>query len=340
MASTLIVPVTTIDSIAPHPNADRLEIAQVLGWQVVVPKDRHHAGDKVVYFPPDAILPQELSDRFGVTQYLSKGRVRCTRLRGEPSYGFVMQPDDSAWEIGTNLAEHFGVTKYQPPLRPTAGDAADPHPLFQGYTDIENLRNFPDAFSEGEAVVMTEKVHGTNCRVGIVQGERMAGSMAVRRKPPADPAEMYRNTYWFPFTIPGVAALLEELAAGHQQVILFGEVYGRGIQSFHYGLKNEIGFAAFDLLVDGRFLDWAELQATLAKFGVPSVPVLYEGPMSMAAVREHSRGGTTFADRHIREGVVVKPVHERTDARFGRVVLKYLSDEWLLDQERSDFTEQ
>ena len=31
MASSLIVPVATIDSIAPHPGADRLEIAQVLG---------------------------------------------------------------------------------------------------------------------------------------------------------------------------------------------------------------------------------------------------------------------------------------------------------------------
>ncbi len=34
MASSLIVPVTTIDSILPHPGADRLEIARVLGWQM------------------------------------------------------------------------------------------------------------------------------------------------------------------------------------------------------------------------------------------------------------------------------------------------------------------
>jgi hypothetical protein len=60
----------------------------------------------------------------------------------------------------------------------------------------------------------------------------------------------------------------------------------------------------------------------------------------MDVVRRHSAGKTTFADGHIREGVVVRPLRERTDPRFGRLVLKYLSDDWLLDGERSDFTEQ
>lgn len=339
MASNLIVPVATIDSMKPHPNADRLEIAQVLGWQVVVPKGRHQQGEKIVYFPPDAVVPQEHSDRFGVTQYLQKGRVRCARLRGEPSYGFAVKPDDPGWTVGTNLAEHFGVTKYEPPLRPSAGDAETDHPLFQRYTDIENLRNFPDALHEGEAIVVTEKIHGTSCRVGIVEGEVMAGSMGVRRKRPDD-AELHRSTYWFPWSMPPVQALLQSFAKDHRQVILYGEVFGKGIQSFHYGQTGHLGFAAFDLLVDGRYLDWPRLRETLQRFGVTAVPVLYEGPLSMAAVRQHSEGLTTLGDKHIREGVVIRPVQERTDPRFGRLVLKYLSDAWLLDEKRSDFTEQ
>ena len=122
-------------------------------------------------------------------------------------------------------------------------------------------------------------------------------------------------------------------------MILFGEVFGRGIQSFHYGLKSQLGFAAFDLLVDGRFLDWPELQAALARFAVPSVPVLYEGPLSLEVVRQHSAGKTTYGDDHIREGVVIRPLRERTDPRFGRLVMKYLADAYLLDEKRSDFTE-
>ncbi|MBK8096100.1 MAG: RNA ligase (ATP) [Planctomycetes bacterium] len=338
MASSLIVPVAAIDSIAPHPGADRLEVAQILGWQVVVPKGRYRAGDTVVYFPPDAVVPSEHSDRFGVTQYLQKGRVRCTRLRGEPSYGFVVLPEQS-WPLGTNVAEHYGVTKYMPPLRPSAGDAAPEHPWFLRYTDIENLRNFPDILQPGEPVAVTEKLHGTNCRVGIIDGERMAGSHGVRRlPPPAD--ELARNTYWHPFTLPAVAALLDDLGRQHRQVILFGEVYGQGIQSLHYGRRGEFGFAAFDLMVDHRYLDWQPLRALLAQAGVPMVPVLHEGPFAREVVRQHAGGQTTLADTHIKEGIVVRPFVERTDPRIGRVVLKYLSDSWLLDTERSDYTEQ
>lgn len=339
MSTTLIVPVALIEHVEPHPNADRLEIARILGWQVVVPKGQHHAGQKIAYFPPDAVLPQDVSDRFGVTQYLSKGRVRCARLRGEPSFGFAVVPDNPDWEVGENVAAHYGAVKYEPPLRLGAGDAERPHPLFERYTDMENLRNFPDVLQPDEAVVLSEKLHGTNCRVGLVEDEWMAGSMAVRRQRPAD-EELRRNTYWFPYTLPEVRALIEHAAQGRRQTILYGEIYGSGIQSFHYGLKNRVGFAAFDLLVDGRYLDWPDFAALCAQFSVPMVPALYEGPFSLDAVRQHSAGKTTFADAHIREGVVVKPVHERTDPRIGRVVLKYLGDAYLLDNKKSDFTDQ
>ena len=71
-----------------------------------------------------------------------------------------------------------------------------------------------------------------------------------------------------------------------------------------------------------------------------TVPVLYEGPFSLEVVRQYSAGTTTFEDTHIREGVVVKPYHERTHPVIGRVVLKYLSDAYLFDDKKSDFTEQ
>lgn len=339
MSSTLMVPVAVVDSVSPHPNADKLAIARILGWQVVVPKGQHYADQKVVYFPPDTVLPATVSDRFGVTQYLSHGRVRCARLRGEPSFGFAVLPDDPAWPIGENVAAYYQATKYEPPLRPSAGDSERSHPLFQRYTDIENLRNFPDAFVPGEAVMLSEKVHGTSGRIGMVAGEWMAGSMGLGRKRPAA-AAMPLSTYWSPYTLLPVRALVESLAPGHRQVILYGEIYGSGIQSFHYGLKNSLGFAAFDLLIDGQFLDWPDFATLCLQFGVATVPMLYEGPFSLEVVRQYSAGKTTFDDTHIREGVVVKPHHERTHPVIGRVVLKYLSDAYLFDDKRSDFTEQ
>lgn len=329
--SSLIVEVCRIDAVLPHPNAQRLELAHIKGWQCVVPKGRYAPGGLVTYVPIDSVLPVELSDRLGITKYLSNGRVRCARLRGEPSFGVIMDVEDAAWPEGTDLREHYGITKYVPPLRPSAGDAAAPRPLFVPYTDVENLRNFPGVFADGEAVVVTEKVHGTNCRVGVVEGEAVAGSMEVRRKRPESDAALASNTYWFPTTLPPVCALLDELAGSHRQVILFGEVYGSKVQNLAYGKRDELGFVGFDVLADGRHLDAGEFQAACARHGVPTAPVVYRGPFSLDAIRSVSSGQTVLGDgAHIREGVVVRPARERTDPKVGRVILKYLGDAYLL----------
>ena len=110
-------------------------------------------------------------------------------------------------------------------------------------------------------------------------------------------------------------------------------------QSFHYGHRGGLGFCAFDLMVGERYIDWPELKDALQLFGVPSVPVLHDGPFDAATLKACANGRTTFDDTHIREGVVLRPMRERFDERIGRVVLKYVSDEFLLDERKTDFTE-
>ncbi|HEY0757565.1 MAG TPA: RNA ligase (ATP) [Ktedonobacteraceae bacterium] len=336
--SSLIVPVTTIEALHPHPNADRLELAQVLGWQLVVPKDQYHVGDRIVYFPIDTILPLEVSERFNVTKYLSKQRIRCAKLRGEPSFGLAIPPDED-WSPGENVADFYGAQKYEPPLRVSAGDAEKDHPLFVAYTEIENMRNFPTVFEPGESVILSEKIHGTQCRVGLIEGELMAGSKGLRRKRPAED-RFASNTYWFPLSLEPVRALTEELGREHQQVILFGEVYGSKIQSFHYGLQGVLGFRAFDLLLDGHYQAWPRFLEICARYGVETVPVLAQLPFDLAEIKRLSEGRTQLMQRdaHIREGVVVRPERERHDPRQGRVILKYVSDSYLFG-EKSDYTD-
>ena len=135
--------------------------------------------------------------------------------------------------------------------------------------------------------------------------------------------------------------LLDELAAEHRVAILYGEIYGARVQKLHYGQRAGLGFAAFDLFVDGRYLDYDEFAAATGRHGVPTVPVLGRGPFSLAWVAELSRGATTLPDEHIREGVVVRPVAERTPPDVGRAVLKYLSDDYLLNDKltRADATD-
>jgi RNA ligase (TIGR02306 family) len=344
--SSVIADVVEIESVQPHPNADRLFLARMKGWQAVIRKledgsPEFAAGERVVFIPPDSTLPREMAERIGVVSYLSERTnvegarelvVRRVRLRGEPSFGLVVRPDDPSWPVGTDVRAHYGIGKFRPPVRFSAGDAEPNHPLFQRYTDIENLRNFPDVLVPGEEVVVSEKIHGTNARIGWVEGELLAGSHGLQRKRP-QPEEMASNTYWFPATLEPVQNLLDELRQqGHTVAILFGEIYGSRVQSLHYGRRDGLGFAAFDILVGEHYLDYDDFLALCGRHGVATAPILDRVPFSLERIAELSRGKTTLPDDHIREGVVVRPVKERFDQRVGgRVILKYLSDDYLLN---------
>ncbi len=675
----------------PHENADALELCQIKGWQCVIPKGRYAAGDLVTYVPIDAVIPQEHSDRWGFTKYLSNGRVRCARLRGEPSFGVIVDREDDVWPEGLDVKDFYGITKFIPPVKMGAGDAAPAHPLFVEYTDVENLRNFPSVFTEGEEVVVTEKIHGclsyntnvtmadgsvkrimnvkqgdfvlglngtghvvptkvlnvfdngkaqewmtmrgtrrsagrgnsffavnctpnhrfwnpetqayvaaehlavgssvtlmrsekgltpvqeqvllgkmlgdgffhqtthtaavewsqsvaqkdyigwtlqgigdlagrgigeltsgygtamlrtgttfnsdikkkfssfitedgrksvpewvadeigpialafwymddgslghdlgqedralfatcsfdesdhrilsrglnkfgikafsyrsgkghlrirlnadsaeklflliapyvpaamqyklperyrghsgwlpkaempykpvtitqtiteiqrnntkiesrkwdietethnffansvlvhnSNCRLALIEGELMAGSMSVRR---VRPERLADSLYWQPLEAGGVQALLESFGQSARQVILFGEVFGSKVQNLNYGQVGTLGFRAFDILVDGKYLDADLFFAACAEFGVPAAPVLHRGPYDLAAIKAVSEGATTLGADHIREGVVVKPARERTDPKVGRVCLKYIGDPYLFAKNVTD----
>jgi hypothetical protein len=214
--SSLIVEVCEVKDVRKHPNADRLEICIVKGWNVVIQKGQFVAGDKCVYIPYDAVLPPELANgptdvppgRLNVVKYcaplakLENGvrppgcRVRAARLRGERSFGIMMKidpawGDDPNWSVGTDVAAHFGITKWSPPENCEDGDADTPHPRFHEHTQIQKIQEFPTVFKDGEEVVFTEKIHGKNNRLGLIldrddSGNAMwswtAGSHEIRRK--------------------------------------------------------------------------------------------------------------------------------------------------------------
>lgn len=358
--STLIVEVCEINEILPHPNADRLEIIKIKNWQCVELKGKLHKGQKVVYVPPDAVVPKDLADRWGISKYcaaLPKNingfspdglRIKACRLRGEPSFGTVQLPDNLDWEIGKDVKEYYQITKYEPPIKSLDGDAAAPVSSFHCYTDIENIGNFPGVFQDGEEVIFTEKIHGSNIRNGLVyhlndNGQPewmwMSGSHGVRRK--EFNQKNVRSKYWIPLKESGKDNLKEMILEikkdknAKQSVIVFSELFGFGIQDMQYG-QNKIVFAVFDISVDNNYLDYHDFCLYTKKYFVPTVPVLYHGAFSMNKVKEFVDGPTTVCNLNDvkepfkgREGIVIKPVKERHHSLISRVILKSISVDYL-----------
>lgn len=212
--SKLIVEVTEICDVMPHPNADKLDIVVVKGWHVISKRNEFQKNEKVIYFPPDAVLPpeifngpnDEIKGRLNCARYLTpmpkngpfsgKARVTACRLRGWVSYGLLMKldssfGDDLNWPIGKDVSDYFNILKYEPPEDLSKGDADKFNSRFYAYTSIEHYGNYPSSFKESEEVIFTEKIHGSNVRIGLiiepdensnVQWNFAVGSHSVRRK--------------------------------------------------------------------------------------------------------------------------------------------------------------
>ncbi|MCX5047047.1 MULTISPECIES: RNA ligase (ATP) [unclassified Streptomyces] len=339
-----------------HPNADALELAQVGLYRAVVAKGAYRTGDAALYIPEQSVLPAGLIEELGLTGRLAGGnsdRVKAVRLRGELSQGIVCRPKaladvDLARAAldGTDFAERLGITKWVPPIPPTMNGEVESAPDLLPWVDIENIQRFPDIFSPGEAVVLTEKLHGSAClltyladegRVHVSSKGFGAKSLALKEDP--------RNLYWRAVHGHGVAEAATRLAerVGARRVGIFGEVYGAGVQDLTYGAdgrRTTLGYAVFDVSaeIDGtvRWLDAAELLGG----ELPLVPRLYEGPYDIGRVLEIASGRETVSGRelHLREGVVIRPAAERySPVTGGRAIAKAVSAAYLTRKGGTEF---
>ena len=109
----------------PHPNADRLDIINVFGNDIVVGRGLYTKGDKLVYFPIECSIAikflswanllskSELNRDQTTTSYFStSGRVKAISLRGIPSQGFLFKVSELAkyYEISEtsfNIGDSF-----------------------------------------------------------------------------------------------------------------------------------------------------------------------------------------------------------------------------------------
>ncbi|MBR1649988.1 MAG: hypothetical protein IJ691_02370 [Lachnospiraceae bacterium] len=129
-----LVYVVKIDGIIPIEGAERVEVAQVGGWRIMVRKDQFSVGDPAIYFEIDSKVPEREpfvfleSKHYKIkTQKYFKGTVI--------SQGLLMAPEDFGWSVervespapaliikagkkeyreGEFLTKDLGVTYYEP----------------------------------------------------------------------------------------------------------------------------------------------------------------------------------------------------------------------------------
>jgi tRNA-binding EMAP/Myf-like protein len=150
-----IASIEKIKSVRFHPNADRLDLITVLGYQCVTQRGLYKEGDIVIYIQPDSILP-EAPWAEDYRKYSPK-RIKAVKLRGEWSEGILVSKnllegviDTSIFnstQIGNDVSHLLGVTHYEPPA-PQELNAKGFLPHGIGKTDEERCIS-------GDAEIMT-----------------------------------------------------------------------------------------------------------------------------------------------------------------------------------------
>ena len=163
-------------------DADRIELAHVLGWQCVVNKGQFRPMDIGVYFEIDSFLPVRKEFEFlrassyKKTDIMGEGfRLRTMRFRGQISQGLLLPlsqfpelPADAT--VGDDVTELLGVRKWEIEERATTGGTViGTLPYDIPHTDETRVQEMPEliqAFA-GLHYYISTKMDGSSHSLGI-----------------------------------------------------------------------------------------------------------------------------------------------------------------------------
>jgi hypothetical protein len=214
-------------------------------------------------------------------------------------------------------------------------------------------------FTEEDMVQITRKIHGTNARYGIVKKGKLTFWDKVKKflriadewidyeyiygshncEKGSDSQGFYSTDVWR--TIAEKYDIKEKLwdlcdilGTYHvgDGIILYGEIYGAGIQkNYEYGLKD-IEFVGFDLKMDNEYLSTDSAQYEIINMlHLPHVEVLYTGTWNQEVQDMFVFNNFIEGTKVPHEGIVIKYF---TGDR--KKVAKVINPDYLIYGEKND----
>jgi RNA ligase (TIGR02306 family) len=360
--------VAKINEVRAIEGADNIELVIAGGWNAITKKGEFREGSLTVIATTDAVIPEKLSESMGVANYLRKGtRVRTVKLRGVYSECLIIPVTyirAKSIVEGKDLMEELGITKYEPPVKQIQLASGRKikwrdNQNFHIYYKFPNLKNVAGMFTEEDEVQITRKIHGTNARFGIVKKSKLTFMDKVKKffriadewvnyeyiygshncEKGSDSQGFYSTDVWRTIAETyGIKERLwnqakkysaEDLGSG---LVLYGEIYGAGIQkNYEYGL-TVIKFVGFDITVNGEYLapETTHL-VTSCDLELPHVEVLYNGPWSQEVQDGYVFNNFIEGSKVPHEGIVIKHVSGER-----KKVAKVINPDYLIYGEKNN----
>lgn len=335
--------IKTITDIRPIEGADKIELAVVGGWNVVVAKDvGHKVGDTVVYCEIDSFLPiKEEFEFLRKSSYKKMGeqegfRLKTIKLRGQVSQGLILPIHvlpitqfATAHDLpeGMDVTEMLGIVKYEPPIpAELAGKVKGQFPSFLQKTDEERIQNLTKEYGEWKyqskhQFYVTEKLDGSSATYYVKDGEFGVCSRNLEL------LETEGNTFW---KVAREMDLENKMKSLGKNISLQGELIGEGIQGNRYKIKGQTVrfFNVFDIDNHKRLGIHDLINIVENIMGLKCVPYLllpFPLPNTVEEMIKFAEGKSQLNGDTEREGVVVRSMD-------GTISFKAISNKFLLEE--------
>lgn len=367
--SRKLASIQVITAIDPIPGADRIEVASILGWKVVVKKGEFAVGDHCVYVEIDSILPEKPEFEFLRERNF---RVKTVKLRKQLSQGICFPtsvlPSGKYYAIDQDVTEALGVKKYELPdfmgvPNRLKGYASKPFPGFIMKTDEPRVQSNPRIIEEikGKRVYITQKQDGTSFTAYYDIRNKHYG-VCSRNYELYDPSkdrrtwwqkiqDWYRqltlqkprwwknikDSYWDMSNELGLEQRLTEYCTRNNvSIAVQGELCGEGVQDNKMGLKGRKLYL-FNIwnISEQRYYNITDSLCIAKELGLEWVPILSMNVefnyYFVEQLLQLAEGN--YDNGTPQEGIVIRPMEESKSVVLGgdRMSFKVINNKFLLE---------
>jgi len=348
-----------IEWIKPIEGKDRIVLAGILGWTVIVQKSEYKEGDKCIFCEIDSVFPEKPEFEFLRSK---KFRIKTMKMSGVLSQGICFPLSilpDGNYEIGDDVTELMGITQYEPTMDKEENDSgentetkkrypaflmrwswfrklvlpkkqAKGFPNFISKTDETRIQNAPFYLDLDCEWVPTEKVDGQS---GSFTLQRVKGRH-FWNKDAYDFAVCSRNlrkwkkdtsSFWSVAEKYNIEDVLHKLIGDNEWVAIQGECVAPNVQGNKYKV-TEPDLYVFNLIYPSGRVGSVEAKKIVGEYGLKFVPIIDESVnikgMSVAEVLDYATGKSQLYDT-LREGIVFRSLD-------GKQSFKAVSPEFLI----------
>lgn len=335
--------IKTISDIMPIEGKDRIVLATVDGWSVIVQKDQFNVGDRCVYVEIDSVLPEKPEFEFLKSKNF---RIKTMKMAGVISQGIcfplsILPEKKNGKEYGLNedVTDIIGIKQYEAtmdvetPIKEATTKKKYPQflmrmgwfrkivlpkkeykgfPEFISKTDECRLQNISWILKDKRSWVATEKVDGSSITCCLVRHKSKIPFMKDKYEYMVCSRNLRlfakdNSHYWRVSDRYNVENALKNMIGDRDWIAIQGECIAPNVQGNKYKV-TEPDLYVFNLIYPSGRIDSLMARNICECHGLKFVPIIetdYVLPDTVNEVLEYAHGQSKLYDT-LREGIVFR----------------------------------